>query len=127
MMPTKLTLPAFLSGSNVPHNSAGSKYKRDRHADSQGSFSPLLGPGIQRWDTRLDGQTWHTCLRWYQRLRQWYARHFSAGSQRAVPQRLDDQRDVLHEGVRTPIIDGCLDCIARTHPSLRMVIYTSLA
>jgi hypothetical protein len=108
-MPTKLT-----------------SQRRNRHADRQVSYPPLSGTGTQRWDTRLEDQTWHTRLGWHQRLRQWYAKHFSAGCQHAVPRRLDDQWDALHERVLAPPIEGTLDCIARTHPSWRMVIYTSL-
>lgn len=125
-MPTKLTLPPFLSGSIVPNSYAGSGQRRNRHADRQDSYPPLSDPGTQCWDARLDGQTCHTRLGWRQRLRQWYARHFSAECQRAIPRRLDDQWDALHEWVLAPTTEGPLDCIARTHPSLRMVIYTSL-
>ena|SRR5437870_4023610 len=126
MRPTKFTPPPFLSGSIVPDSYTGSEQRRNRHAERPDSFPPLSGPGTQRGDARLDDQTWHMRLGWRQRLRQWYAWHFSAGSQRAVPRRLDDQWDALHERVLVSTTEGPLDCIARTHPSLRMVIYTSL-
>src|SRR5262245_2959492 len=48
------------------------------------------------------------------------------GSQRAVPQRLDEQWDARHEWVPALPIDGPLDSIARAYPSLRTLIYTSL-
>jgi hypothetical protein len=126
MRPTERTLPPFLSGNIVPDSYASSKQRRNRHADGQDSFSPLSGPGAQRGDARLDNQTWHTRLGWHQRLGQWYAKHCFAGCQRAVSRRLDDQWDALPERVLAPTIEGPLDCIARTHPSLRMVVYTSL-
>ncbi len=125
-MLTKVTLPPFLSGRIFPKHHAGSEQRRNRHTDHQDSFPPLSGPRTQRWDAWRDGQTWHTCLGWRQRLRQWYAERFSAVGQRAVPRRLDEQWDTLHERVRAPTTEGPLDCIARTHPSLRMVVYTSL-
>ena len=126
MMLMKLTLPPFLSGRIFPKSHAGLEQRRHRHADHQDAFPPLPGPGTQRGDARLEGQTWHMRLGWRQRLRQWYAKHFFAGCQRAIPQRLDDQWDALHARGLAPTIEGSLDCIARTHPSLRMVIYTSL-
>jgi hypothetical protein len=100
--------------------------RRNCRAVHPDSFPPLSVPGNQRWDAQLDGEPWYTCLGWYQRLRQRYTRHFSAGNRRTVHQRLDDQWDALHERVRASTTEGLLDCIARTHPSLRTVIYTSL-
>jgi hypothetical protein len=116
MMLMKLTLPPFLSGRIFPKS----------HADRQDAFPPLPGPGSQRGDARLDGQTWHMRLGWRQRLCQWEVRHCSAEGQRAVPQRLDEQWDAQRERVLALPIDGPLDSLTRTHPSLRLVIYTSL-
>ena len=85
MKPTKLTPPPYLSESIVPDSYAGSARRRNRHADRLGSFPLLSDTGTQRGDARLDDQTWRMCLRWCQRLRQWYAKHFSEGSQRVTP------------------------------------------
>jgi len=126
MMLMKLTLPPFLSGRIFPKSHAGLEQRRHRHADHQDASPPLSGPGTQRGDARLDSQTWHMRLGWRQRLRQWDVRQCVAGGQRAVPQRLDDQWDALHERVLALPSEGPLDSIARTHPSLRTVIYTSL-
>jgi hypothetical protein len=124
MVLMKLTLPPFLSGRIVPKSHAGLEQRRHRHADRLDAVPPLSSPGTERGDTRLDGQTWRR--RWRQRLRQWEVRPCFAGDQCAVPLRLDDQWDARHERVRAPITEGLLDGIARTHPSLRLVIYTAL-
>jgi|SoiMetStandDraft_2_1073263.scaffolds.fasta_scaffold43416_1 hypothetical protein len=126
MMPTKFTLLPCLSKNIVPDSYAGSEHRRNHHAAHPDSLLPLSDTGTQRWDAWLDGQTWHSCLRWRQRLRQWYARHFSARESACSPRRLDDQWDALHERVQAPTTEDSVACIAQTHPSLRMGIYTSL-
>jgi hypothetical protein len=126
MMLMKLPLPPFLSGCLFTKSHAGVAQPRHCYADRLEAVPPLSGSGTQGGDARLAGQTWHLRLGWRQRLRQWGVRHCCGGGQRIVPQRLDEPWDALHERVRAPTTEGLLDCMARTHPSLRLVIYTSL-
>jgi hypothetical protein len=122
----KLTLPPFLSGRIVPKSHAGVEQRRHHHADRLDAFPSLSSPETQRGDAWLDGQTWHLRLGWRQRLHHWGVRQCFTGDQCAVPLRLDDQWDARHERVRAPTTEGPLDSMARTHPSLRVVLYSSL-